>query len=166
MKWNKNKAMAVIGGIVALLAIIPIDLFAWWRWDIVDGGNSWSNWFDAFNQFHVKMYYSFPYSINNYDTIYLIVGILVISGGVLMLLGGLSSKWILTVFGILITIFGPLMFLIAQYSNSGITAFVGNNVFFGFTSASGHTETWYLSTGFFLPVGGAIFSFLSLKRNK
>jgi hypothetical protein len=166
MASNMNKAIAVIGAIVALLAIIPIDFLAWWRWDVTVLGNSWPNWIDAFNQFHVKFTYIADYMVTHYDTMYLYAGIIVVVGAVFMLLGGFSDKKFFAALGAIITILGPIVFLIAHNGNSSISGFLGDNVFFGSTSSPGLTWNWYLSVGFFLPIGGALLGFLSLKRNK
>ncbi len=164
--WKMNKAIAIIGAIVTFLAIIPIDVFAWWRWDVTTGGNSWPNWIDAFNQFHVKFTYGADYSITNYDNMYLYAGIIVVAGAVLLLLGGLSAKKFFTTIGAILSLVGPVVFVLVHRNNTDIAAFLGDNVLFGSTSGSGYVWTWYLSVGFFLPIGGAILGFLSLKRNK
>jgi hypothetical protein len=166
MASNMNKAIAVIGGIVALLAIIPIDLFAWWRWDVTTGGNSWPNWIAAFNEFHVKFTYDADYLVTHYDSMYLYAGIIVVIGAALMLIGGFSGKKFFAVIGAIITVLGPITFLIAHHGNSSLAAFLVDDVFFGSASTPGYSWTWYLSAGFFLPIGGAVLGFLSLKRNK
>ncbi len=163
---NMNKAVAVTGGIVALLAIVPIDLFAWWRLDYSTESNTWTNWIDALNQFHSKLTYSSPYVATDLNYLYLSAGMLAAGGAVLMLIGGLSVKKFFTVVGAIVTIAGPIVFLVAHYDNSGISVFLGgtgDNLFFGTYSNATLSWTWYLSAGFFLPIGGGILGFLSLK---
>jgi hypothetical protein len=166
MASNMNKALAVIAGIIALVAIIPIDLLAWWRWDVTVLGNSWPNWFDAYNQFHIKLTYISDYSISQFDNMYLYAGIAVIAGGVLMLLGGISGAKFIAMLGALAAIAGPIIFLVAQNGNADIKLFIGDNVFFGSASGLGYSWNWYLGAGFFLPMAGAILGFVSLKSNK
>jgi hypothetical protein len=161
-----NRGKGIIAGILALVALIPVDFLAWWRWDVTTGGNSWTNWFDAYNQFNLKLSFSLPYAVSNFDTLYLYAGFAVIGGGALLLIGGLVRNKFLTMIGALAALAGPLIFLVAHYGNSSITAFIGQMVFFGYEANASYTWTWYLGAGFFLPIAGAILGLASMKSKE
>nr|MDO8111699.1 hypothetical protein [Candidatus Sigynarchaeota archaeon] len=172
MASNMNKFLAILAGILAIIAVIPIDFLSWWKADVDPSiGANFSNYITAFAQFY--KWNGSSYDIIPLDNMYLITGILVIVGAVLLFAGGAKAIKALAFLGALITIAGPIVFLIAHNGNDVLSAWYNlytRNLFFGTDTIAlwdlGGSTTWYLNVGFFLPLGAGLLGFLSLKSNK
>ncbi len=169
-----NKVLAVIAAIIGILAIIPVDVFAWWKVDVDPFiGTAYSNFIDAWAQYHGRTGGDDTVQVIQLENMYLIAGIVVTIGAVLLLAGGIKEIKSVAAIGAILLLLGPIVFAIAHND----TAFLSDsqylhdrNLFFGTDSIliwdlTG-SSNWYLGFGFYLPLIGGVIGLLSLKSNK
>lgn len=167
-----KKVLSIIGGIIAAVAIIPIESLSWWKWDIDPTlGNTFSLYVNAFGQFYKKLSAGQDYTIQALEGLYVAAGIVTILGAVLLFAGGAKGNGALAAIGGLIAIAGPVVFLISHGQDAGFTG-AFQNVFFGnndgivlgpYSTAFIGVTSWYLNVGFFLPLLGGILGLASAK---
>ncbi|MBN2151076.1 MAG: hypothetical protein JW839_06515 [Candidatus Lokiarchaeota archaeon] len=174
MASNLNKFLAVIAGVIGVIAIIPIDALAWWKVDVDPAlGSVYSNFIDAFAQYHGRTGLDDTVTIVQLDSMFLISGISVIIGAVLLFAGGIKEMKAIAAIGAILTLAGPVVFLMAHSSNAFLAQsqyLDDQNLFFGTNSIliwdlTG-SSNWYLGVGFYLPFIGGVLGLLSLKSNK
>ncbi|MEX2680617.1 MAG: hypothetical protein Q6373_003405, partial [Candidatus Sigynarchaeota archaeon] len=128
---------------------------------------------DAFAQYHGRTGLDDTFKIVQLESMYLIAGIMVIIGAVLLVVGGIKTTKAIAAIGAILVLLGPIVFLVAQNQTAFLTQsqyLDDQNLFFGTNSILiwdlGGTSNWYLGVGFFLPLIGGILGLLSLKSNK
>ncbi|NMC04702.1 MAG: hypothetical protein GYA24_05790 [Candidatus Lokiarchaeota archaeon] len=171
MASNMNKVIAVLAGVVGIIAIIPVEVLSWWKADIDPIlGNSFSHYIDAFAQYYTENAFNSVVAKSKLDDLYLGVGIAVIAGAAILVLAGIKASKAAALLGSILLLAGPIMFLIAHNGNDDLSTYASwfgsENVFFGSYDGSLGKIAWYLNLGFFLPIIGALIGFLSMKSNK
>jgi hypothetical protein len=171
MASKMNKVLAVIAGVIGIIANIPIEVLSWWKADIDPSlGTSYSHYIDAFATYYSENWLNSNVAKDRLDDLYLVAGIVVIIGAVLLFLAGFKASKAASLCGSIIMVAGPILFLVAHNGNDDLSTYASwfgsENVFFGSYSGVIGNINWYLNVGFFLPIGGAFLGFLSMKSNK
>lgn len=147
-----KKVAVILGAIIAIFSIVPLNFMAWWTRD--------SEFLGSHNYWHLT---GFGIRINNsgeyalIDPIYLIPGIVVLLGVVLMFAGTSKENGALSAIGGILSIGGPIVFLLVLSSNASVVQSetlvpASENIIWG-SFSFGATLNWYLNLGFFLPLG-------------
>ena len=172
---NMHKFVAILGAILCIIALIPVDVLSWWKVDFTQVVTSThlSNYISAFGYF---TFTTLPF-ITQAQTIILsssfqFVGIIVLIGAIIMFAGGLKGSKGIAVIGAIVALLGPILFLVALngldsandlFLSSGAQKFFGSGDLFNVVKYG--AGSWYLNIGFFLPIIGAVLGFLSAKSS-
>ncbi len=166
-----NKAIAVIAGIIGILAIIPVDFLSWWKMDVdPTTGDPYSIVINAWAQITTDG------TVESLNNLYLGAGITAVIGVILLFFAGFKESKGAAFLGSILMIAGPILFLIAQNGNTDLADqyhWMGGQMFFG--QVNDYViiplvylvdASWYLNLGFFLPLISGVIGFLSIKNNK
>ncbi len=152
-----RKVLGFLGGIVTIVAIIPVEQLGWWTISelntITDATrNAFVNAFGIYTQFNN--------STESWSTFYMLAGIFAILGAIVMLASSIKKKGAFVAIGGIIAIAAPVLFVLAHFNNEDLSTLASwfnlDSTFFGSATVLVVKYTWFLNVGFFLPILGGI----------
>nr|MDO8116907.1 hypothetical protein [Candidatus Sigynarchaeota archaeon] len=157
-----RKVLGFLGGIIAIVAIIPIEQLGWWtvseRNTLTEATqNAFLNAFGYYTDFNK--------SVDTWGTYYLLAGILVIIGALVMLASSVKKKGAFAAIIGVVALVAPVIFLMAHLSNEDLDTLATwlnlDSTVFGSATVIILEYTWFLNIGFFLPMIGGIMGIAS-----
>ncbi|MFX0102915.1 MAG: hypothetical protein ACFFCS_25325 [Candidatus Hodarchaeota archaeon] len=158
-----KKIYTFIGAIVAIISLIPIEIFAWWT--VTDPDYPvYSGYINGFSRFVTKAGSEVLLGAG-----FAIPVMCVVIAILLMIVSAIKNKRKIAIFGGILSIAGSVIFMVMLIADTQLHSELdveGENVVLLFgtakTSIASSTLTYYLNVGFFLPIGAALLVFLSI----
>jgi hypothetical protein len=152
-----GRIIAIIGGIIGILSIalyhlLP-ELFCLWRLDAGGFAEIWVGGFGFSGGSAGDPEYT-------EEILLLIIGVLIVAGGALAIIGGLTESKLIGILGGVVMLVGPILFIIGALIEFGpfedlaalIAFFGGEGLLFG--SEAG--VDWGIWIGTYLAIGGGV----------
>ena len=168
-----KKFIAVLGLIVGIIAILPLDFLAWWTFKETISNYTATDFINAFG------YYQYADGTLEFmGPSYFFVGGMMILAFVFIVAAVWKENGAMAAIGGILMIVAPLLFLWSHSSNMNLENFTGSlawydgtgsdftgDVFFG-SNEFGYSWEWFLNVGFFLPFGAGIIALASAGGKK